>query len=142
MRRLNANSFDFNVELALIQQEHVDRFLAEAENKSDKEVVKPLFERLMRADPANVAHQVNALKERVSAGKGNKEEIVKRTEELAVRLNEQYPGDVGCFVAYFLNYLNLTPGQAVFLGPNVPHAYLQGYRRICNWSVSSEMLYC
>ena len=42
------------------------------------------------------------------------------------RLKRQYPGDIGCFCAFFLNYVTLQPGQAVFLGPNEPHAYLSG----------------
>jgi len=47
-------------------------------------------------------------------------------DELAVRLNEQYPGDVGVFCVYLLNYVALEPGQALFLGANEPHAYLSG----------------
>jgi hypothetical protein len=48
-------------------------------------------------------------------------------EALLLRLNGQYPGgDVGCFVIFFLNVVNLNPGEAMFLGPNEPHAYLFG----------------
>ncbi|CAG5101619.1 Similar to MPI: Mannose-6-phosphate isomerase (Macaca fascicularis) [Cotesia congregata] len=35
-------------------------------------------------------------------------------------------GDIGCFGIYFFNYINLNPGEALYLGPNVPHAYLYG----------------
>lgn len=42
------------------------------------------------------------------------------------RLKKEYPGDIGCFCVFFLNYLRLEVGQAVFLGPNEPHAYLSG----------------
>ena len=45
---------------------------------------------------------------------------------LLLRVSEQFPGDVGCFVIYFLNVVNLQPGQAMFLGPNIPHAYMSG----------------
>lgn len=34
--------------------------------------------------------------------------------------------DPGIFSPYFLNYINLLPGQAVYLGPNEPHAYISG----------------
>ena len=47
-------------------------------------------------------------------------------EELLLRLNSQFPGDVGCFCVFFLNYLTLEPGQAIFLAANMPHAYLSG----------------
>lgn len=47
-------------------------------------------------------------------------------EKLVIRLSNQYPGDVGIFAAYFLNYITLEPGQAIFLEANEPHAYLSG----------------
>lgn len=45
---------------------------------------------------------------------------------LLKRLHHQFPGDVGCFSIYFLNFLTLLPGEAIYLGPNEPHAYLHG----------------
>jgi mannose-6-phosphate isomerase len=42
------------------------------------------------------------------------------------RLLKQYPTDPGCYAPLFLNYVVLEPGQALFLGPNEPHAYLKG----------------
>lgn len=45
---------------------------------------------------------------------------------LVLRLSQQYPGDVGIFAPFFLNALVLQPGQALFLGPDEPHAYLSG----------------
>jgi len=47
-------------------------------------------------------------------------------DELAARLHEQYPGDVGVFCAYMLNYMVLEPGEALFLAANEPHAYIAG----------------
>jgi mannose-6-phosphate isomerase len=47
-------------------------------------------------------------------------------EMLLVRLNQQYPGDVGIFCAFMLNYLKLKPSQALFLAANEPHAYISG----------------
>ncbi|MFO7821658.1 MAG: hypothetical protein R6V56_06365, partial [Lentisphaeria bacterium] len=39
---------------------------------------------------------------------------------------KQHPADRGVLSAYFLNLLHLKKGEAVFLGPNEPHAYLEG----------------
>ncbi len=47
-------------------------------------------------------------------------------ELLALRLQEQYPGDVGVLSAWFLNYLHLEAGEAIYLAANEPHAYLSG----------------
>lgn len=43
-----------------------------------------------------------------------------------MRLNDQYPDDIGIIAPLFLNYFTLKPGEATFLGPNEPHAYLYG----------------
>lgn len=37
-----------------------------------------------------------------------------------------YPGDPGAIAAMLLNYVQLQPGEALFLGAGVPHAYLNG----------------
>ena len=42
------------------------------------------------------------------------------------RLYGQFPGDVGCFSPYLLNFLQLSPGESIYLAPNEPHAYLYG----------------
>ncbi|OUM43482.1 mannose-6-phosphate isomerase, class I [Arthrobacter sedimenti] len=38
-----------------------------------------------------------------------------------------YPGDVGAVLSLLLNRVVLEPGQLVFLGDGVPHAYLSGF---------------
>ncbi|MFJ2772248.1 mannose-6-phosphate isomerase, class I [Streptomyces sp. NPDC087300] len=37
-----------------------------------------------------------------------------------------YPGDPGVIAAMLLNHVQLQPGEALFLGAGVPHAYLEG----------------
>lgn len=46
--------------------------------------------------------------------------------ELISRLHSQFPGDIGVFCVYWFNYLCLQPGDAIYLGPNEPHAYISG----------------
>jgi mannose-6-phosphate isomerase len=41
-------------------------------------------------------------------------------------LARHYPGDPGVVAALLLNHLRLQPGEAVFLGAGVPHAYIEG----------------
>lgn len=45
---------------------------------------------------------------------------------VVLRLAEQYPGDFGVFAPYFLNYIKMKPGDAIFIGANEPHAYISG----------------
>ena len=47
-------------------------------------------------------------------------------KELILRLNNQFPGDVGIFSVFYLNHMKLKPGDAMFLAANLPHAYLSG----------------
>ncbi|MFE6178706.1 mannose-6-phosphate isomerase, class I [Streptomyces sp. NPDC056464] len=37
-----------------------------------------------------------------------------------------FPGDPGVIAAMLLNYVRLQPGEALFLGAGIPHAYLSG----------------
>ncbi|MFG3291436.1 mannose-6-phosphate isomerase, class I [Streptomyces sp. NPDC048179] len=41
-------------------------------------------------------------------------------------LAHHYPGDPGVIAAMLLNYVRLQPGEALFLGAGIPHAYLDG----------------
>lgn len=41
-------------------------------------------------------------------------------------LAEHYPGDPGVLAAMLLNHARLQPGEALYLGAGVPHAYLDG----------------
>jgi len=50
-------------------------------------------------------------------------------EELAKliqRLDSQFPSDLGLFLVFFLNYVQLSPGEAMFLQADDIHAYLSG----------------
>lgn len=43
-----------------------------------------------------------------------------------VKLDQQYPGDIGVFSPLILNLVQLEPGEAIYLPPGKPHAYLHG----------------
>lgn len=68
-----------------------------------------------------VSAQVAKLVARINSTKPNDVEA-----DLVLRLNSDFPGDVGIFVAYFLNYIKVAKGEAMFLKANLPHAYLSG----------------
>lgn len=42
------------------------------------------------------------------------------------KLVHHFPGDPGVIAAMLLNHVRLQPGEAMFLGAGVPHAYLDG----------------
>lgn len=89
-----------------------------------KVTLKNLFAAVMTADADTVSKQVDALVARYKAGKENESE--KKVKDLVLRLNDQFPGDIGIFCAFMLNYVELNPGEAIFLSAGEPHAYVSG----------------
>ncbi|WKY15501.1 hypothetical protein Q1695_000744 [Nippostrongylus brasiliensis] len=88
-----------------------------------KEALKKVFTKIWSSSPETITKTVAALVERL---KGLPEPQSK-LNKLIIRLDNTYPGgDVGVFAPLLLNYFTLKPGQATFLGPNQPHAYLSG----------------
>ena len=55
-----------------------------------------------------------------------KERALTQEDMLFQSLYSQFPNDIGCLCAYFLNYIKLCTGEALFLAANEPHAYLKG----------------
>lgn len=98
---------------------------------TDSLALKKAFTALMTSSPDAVSQQLNKLFERLREKKSSGHDISDQCGELVLRLNSQFPGDVGCFCIYFLNHIVLQPGEAMFLGPNLPHAYLAGGNKCC-----------
>jgi mannose-6-phosphate isomerase len=57
---------------------------------------------------------------------GDGDEELVRLARLFVALDDRHPGDRGVLVALLLVDRDLSPGQAVYVAPGVPHAYLSG----------------
>lgn len=47
-------------------------------------------------------------------------------DNLILRLHSDFPSDRGILGPLLLNYIELKPGDAFFMGPNIPHAYVSG----------------
>ncbi|XP_022098704.1 mannose-6-phosphate isomerase-like isoform X2 [Acanthaster planci] len=109
---------------AVVGEDNADKFTAELEagGSDSKNVLKDCFTELMTRDPEFVKEQLALLVQRLQA----EDSETGKNRELLLRLNSQFPGDVGCFCSFFLNHMTLQPGEAMFLGPNEPHAYLSG----------------
>lgn len=94
-------------------------------NSTDENVrrnaLRGLFGDYMKAPQNKIADSVAKLTSRL-ANKAKRSDL----DELIIRLNKEFPGDVGVFAPLLLNYFTLKKGESVFLGPNVPHAYLFG----------------
>jgi len=83
-----------------------------------------VFAALMTTPEEETKKQLDALLARYSKGINEHDNI--EIVDLVQRLASQFPGDVGVFCAFMLNFVKLEPGQAIFLGAGEPHAYIYG----------------
>jgi mannose-6-phosphate isomerase len=123
----------------LVSDEKATAFLDTVAGKEDssdpqtvsanKEALKSLFEALMTSPEDKIKSLSKAL---VASAESNPEGFAGAQHggpeyaELIKRLNSQFPEDIGLFCSFFLNYVKLQPGEAMFLQANDPHAYLSG----------------
>jgi len=100
--------------------------------QKNKKALQTAFSALMKNDKSDVA---SAAKELVKSAKTDGESFAggggpsnggKELADLVVRLNSQFEGDIGLFVLFFLNYVKLEVGEAMFLKADDIHAYLSG----------------
>eukprot|EP00253_Pinus_taeda_P016862 PITA_16862 len=100
---------------------------AELHEQIDAYVKNPLrsaFTQLMSLNKEAVAEALSKIKKRLN--EENQIRTLTPKEQLVVRLEKQYPDDVGVLSAFFFNYIKLAPGEALYLDANEPHAYLYG----------------
>lgn len=96
---------------------------AAAAGAEGRERLRRAFGALMRVSEDRVGAAAHRLVTRL---RGADADSLTDAERLVLRADAFFPRDVGLFNIFMLNYVRLQPGQAVFLGPNVPHAYLRG----------------
>lgn len=108
---------------AIVGVDVAEKFIC-SDDANGKEMLKECFKSLMLCPDDFVAHQHKQILFKFSAL--DKKTRFDQLAHLFERLSSQFPNDIGCFVIYFLNYIVLQPNQALYLGPNEPHAYLSG----------------
>ncbi|RDW71617.1 mannose-6-phosphate isomerase [Coleophoma cylindrospora] len=126
----------------LVGEAEADEFIASIHGKdasdkqedeeSNKKALQKAFGALMSAkkdDVNKLSKELVALAEQegedFAAGGGPSNEG-KELADLVLRLDKQFPEDIGLFVMFFLNYVKLEVGEAMFLKADDIHAYLSG----------------
>ncbi|KAI9036343.1 mannose-6-phosphate isomerase pmi1 [Aspergillus affinis] len=107
-----------------------------AVTQKNKEVLRAAFTSLMQSSPESIEA---ATKDLVAAAHDSPDSFATSAStphtnpsnpaELAAlitRLNGQFPNDIGSFVFFFLNFVTLSPGEAMFLKADDIHAYISG----------------
>lgn len=98
-----------------------------------KKVLKEAFSHLMNAKDEDIKSatekllaQVKEENESFTGGEATPTPGSKVFAELLPRLNGQFPEDIGLHVVFFLNFVALQPGEAMFLRADDIHAYISG----------------
>ena len=129
LRKLIGDSATNDFEKAVSGKETSD---SENDLASNKKALQSAFSTLMKIDKSTIATAAKDLvasaeKEGDSfAGGGGPSNSGKELADLVIRCNSQFEGDIGLFVLFFLNYVKLEVGEAMFLKADDIHAYLSG----------------
>ncbi|MBT8341867.1 MAG: mannose-6-phosphate isomerase, class I [Desulfatitalea sp.] len=99
------------------QKDHLDRL----HHREAGEAIQAFFGALMQMPPQPcrdlLAHIVNRVASRPAGDAAYR---------WLLRLSNAYPGDVGILAPLLLNFIRLSPGEALFLPAGRLHAYLDG----------------
>jgi len=100
--------------------------------EENKKALQSAFTSLMNSSPEDIQKAAPTLTQQAKdegakfAGDGGPSNDGQELADLMVRLDGQFPGDIGLFVTFFLNYVKLEVGEAMFLKADDIHAYLSG----------------
>lgn len=106
-------------EISALIPEEVKTAFSTSSEANGKDSLKALFAAVMEADPTLVKQQTALLSSRIK-------DTDLPLEKLFLTLNKDYPDEVGCFLIFVMNYVQLQPGECIFMAANEPHAYLLG----------------
>ena len=113
-----------------VANEFIQNYKTGVENSSsacanNKKLLQKVFEKVMTAPCDILEKNADGMAKRANENPSS----FKSSDlpELVVRLNRQFPKDVGSFCGcLMLNHCKLQPGQALFLEAKDPHAYICG----------------
>ncbi|KAK6007446.1 hypothetical protein QM012_004260 [Aureobasidium pullulans] len=104
----------------------------ESKASDNKKALQTAFRSLMKSKPEEIEKHAKDLIQQAKdegdkfAGNGGPSNNGKELADLMLRLQGQFPNDIGLFVTFFLNYVKLEVGEAMFLKADDIHAYLSG----------------
>jgi mannose-6-phosphate isomerase len=114
---------------------------ASSPNHAQKEALKKVFGALMSAPADKVQKSISELVQRYKS-KRDIAESEQGLVDLAIMLDEQYPGDVGVLCVFLLNVVELKKGEAAFLGADMPHAYISGGEPVERRGTTTRVVSC
>lgn len=89
--------------------------------ENEEKSLKNCFTKLMTAKQSDINTCIEKLIKKMN--KKDKNDLIAKT---FLSINKDFPNDVGVLCLFFLNILQLKPGEAIYLAAKEPHAYLEG----------------
>ena len=89
-----------------------------------REFLRQWFSTLMSLDNASVEEAIATLLKHL--GSTAQEHWTAHDRAVPTLVQQFGASDIGILCTYFLNFVSLAPGQALFLAANEPHAYFRG----------------
>lgn len=129
LRKLVGDDAASNFEKVISGQEATED---SGKTQENKKVLQAAFASLMQSKPEDIEKAAPELITQAKqegakfAGEGGPSNDGQELADLMVRLDGQFPNDIGLFVTFFLNYVKLEVGEAMFLKADDIHAYLSG----------------
>lgn len=102
------------------------------DTKTNKKALKDTFASLLQASKEQTGPAIEELVKLAEeqgerfAGSGGPSNTGAELAELVTRINGQFPGDIGLVVMFFLNFVKMSPGEAMYLRADDIHAYISG----------------
>jgi mannose-6-phosphate isomerase len=88
-------------------------------NTHGSEGLKTCYSQLMKSNEDDIKKCIDDL-----SIKFEKDE--NKLAKVFMQLQKDFPHDVGSLSLFFLNLVELQPGQSIYLAAKIPHAYLAG----------------
>lgn len=101
--------------------------LGSADDKANRQLLQKVFGNLMNTPEDVITEKAALLVARVEKEPATFDKLAPGLAELTLRLNKQFPNDIGLFCGcMLLNHVRLQVGEAMFLQAKDPHAYISG----------------
>lgn len=105
----------------------LDAELGSEDDKSNRKLLQKIFGALMNTSDAVIAEKAASLVARAQSEPQALDKLAPNLASLILRLNKQFPNDIGLFCGcLLLNHVLLNVGEAMFLQAKDPHAYISG----------------
>ena len=109
------------LQVALGGQIVKERVAGAANANEARDILQDMFKTYLECPEEHIQPQLTCLLDRLNAMEERDE-----LQKLMTQLADQFPNDAGIFAPLLFNIVTCEKGEAIFIGANEPHAYING----------------